>query len=48
MAGFGWPPRVNNDAEVWYRMKLFLNPNALPVVRLPNDFAAAFNGRILA
>lgn len=31
--GISWT--VNNDREVWYRMRLFLNPNAVLAVRLP-------------
>jgi hypothetical protein len=38
---------VNNDREIWYRMRLFLNPNARAAVRLPEDFRKAFTGQIL-
>lgn len=33
----------HNDVEVWYEMKLFLNPHALPAVAIPEQFALAFN-----
>jgi hypothetical protein len=32
-----------NHVEVWYEMKLFLNPYALPAVAIPEQFARAFN-----
>lgn len=33
----------NNLVEVWYQMKLFLNPCALPAVTIPEEFASAFH-----
>jgi hypothetical protein len=44
--GFFWVK--NNLVEVWYEMKLFLNPHALPLVALPEQFARAFNASDLA
>src|SRR5262245_59335252 len=38
---------VNNDREVWYRLRLYLNPNATATVRLPEDFRKAFHGQVL-
>lgn len=34
----------NNLVEVWYEMKLFLNPYALSAVAIPEEFANAFHG----
>ena len=34
-----------NDCEIWYEMKLFLNPNALQDTRLPTDVQLAFYGQ---
>ena len=39
--GFFWIK--NNLQEVWYEMKLFLNPYALSAVAIPEDFAKAFD-----
>ena len=39
---------VNDDREVWYRMKVYLNPHATDAVRLPDDFRMAFNARELS
>jgi hypothetical protein len=34
----------NNGREIWYEMKLFLNPHCLKAVALPEAFVEAFHG----
>jgi hypothetical protein len=41
--GFFWVK--NNGKEIWYEMKLFLNPYCLETVRLPESFIKAFHGK---
>ena len=40
--GFFWIK--NNLRDVWYEMKLFINPRALSAVAIPEEFASAFHG----
>jgi hypothetical protein len=34
----------NNSREIWYELKLYLNPYSLGATRLPEDFRRVFNG----